>query len=264
MTDSMMITDTAQFVLFSLIMMRMAGFVLLNPILGRNSIPMIAKSGFILVLTLLLYSFSQGEVIEVESTLSYSLLLMKEFVIGYFLGFVMQLFSMVITFAASVIDFQMGISMAMVFDPMNNAQVPLSGSIYNVYYMLLFFAVDGHLAMMKILLTSADVVPYGAITFSRGAFWAMLDIFSECVVLAMKLAFPILAAEFIITMGMGILMKMIPQINVFVVQVQIKIIVGLALFLFLFSPMSDSISNLISNMLREMQGILQMFSGLSQ
>lgn len=154
------VLDTSQFLLFSLIMMRMAGFILLNPILGRNSIPMIAKSGMILVLTLLLYSVSQGERIEVESSLTYSLLLMKEFVIGYFLGFVVQLFSMVITFAAAVIDFQMGISMAMVFDAQNNAQIPLSGSIYNVYYMLLFFAVDGHLAMMKILLTSAQVVPY--------------------------------------------------------------------------------------------------------
>lgn len=252
------IMDTSQFLLFSLIMMRMAGFVLLNPILGRNSIPMIAKSGFILVLTLLLYSFSQGEKIEVESSLDYSMLLMKEFIIGYFLGFVIQLFSMVITFAAAVIDFQMGISMAMVFDAQNNAQIPLSGSIYNVYYMLLFFAVDGHLAMMKILLTSAQVVPYGSVVFSRGAFWAMLDIFSECIVAAMKLAFPILAAEFIITMGMGILMKMIPQINVFVVQIQVKIIAGLVLFLFLFSPMSDSIGDLITNMLRQMQETLRM------
>ena len=102
------VLDTSQFLLFSLIMMRMAGFILLNPILGRNSIPMIAKSGMILVLTLLLYSVSQGERIEVESSLTYSLLLMKEFVIGYFLGFVVQLFSMVITFAAAVIDFQIG------------------------------------------------------------------------------------------------------------------------------------------------------------
>lgn len=84
----MVITDTAQFMLFSLIMMRMAGFVLLNPILGRNSIPTIAKSGFILVLTLLLFSFSQGEAIETGSSLTYSILLIKEFVIGYFLEYI--------------------------------------------------------------------------------------------------------------------------------------------------------------------------------
>lgn len=254
----MLITDTAQFMLFSLIMMRMAGFVLLNPILGRNSIPMIAKSGFILVLTLLLYPFSQGEALEVSSALEYGILLMKEFVIGYFLGFVIQLFSMVITFAASVIDFQMGISMAMIYDAQNNAQIPLSGSIYNAFFMLLFFASDGHLAMMKILLTSADVVPYGQVAFTSHAFWAMLDIFSECVVMAMKFAFPILAAEFIVTMGLGILMKMIPQINVFVVQIQVKIIVGLVLFIFLFAPMSDVLGDLITAMLQQMKDILQL------
>ena len=257
----MVITDTAQFMLFSLIMMRMAGFVLLNPILGRNSIPMIAKSGFILVLTLLLFSFSQGEAIETGSSLTYSILLIKEFVIGYFLGFVIQLFSMVITFAAAVIDFQMGISMAMIYDVQNNAQIPLSGSIYNTFFMLLFFASDGHLAMMKILLTSADVVPYGSVVFSSQAFWAILEIFSECIVWAVKFSFPILAAELIVTVGLGILMKMIPQINVFVVQIQVKIILGMVLFLFLFSPMAESLSNLITAMLRQMQDFLQLLAG---
>ena len=72
----------------------------------------------------------------------------------------------------------------------------------------------------------------------------------------MKLAFPILAAEFIVTMGLGILMKMIPQINVFVVQIQVKIIVGLALFLFLFAPMSDVLEDLITSMLQQMRDIL--------
>lgn len=257
----MVIPDTAQFLLFSLIMMRMAGFVLLNPILGRNSVPIIAKAGFILVLTLLLYSFSQAEAIEVNSPLVYGMLLLKEFVMGYFLGFTMQLFSMVITYAAAIIDFQMGLSMAMIYDEQNNAQIPLSGSVYNVFFMLLFFAADGHLAMMKILLTSSDVVPYGEVAFSSGAFWAILDIFSECIVLAVKFAFPILAAEFIITMGMGILMKMIPQINIFVVQIQVKIILGLVLFLFLFSPMGDALGDLISSMLRHMQDILQLLAG---
>ena len=257
----MVITDTAQFMLFSLIMMRMAGFVLLNPILGRNSIPMIAKSGFILILTLLLFSFSQGEAVEMGSSLTYSLLLLKEFVIGYFLGFVVQLFSMVITFAAAIIDFQMGLSMAMIYDAQNNAQIPLSGSIYNAFFMLLFFASDGHLAMMKILLTSADVVPYGGVVFSSGAFWSILDIFSACIVWAVKFAFPILAAELIVTVGLGILMKMIPQINVFVVQIQVKIILGLVLFLFLFSPMSDALGNLITAMLRQMMNTLQLLAG---
>lgn len=253
----MPIIDTEQFMLFSLVMMRMAGCVLLNPILGRNSVPMYVKSGLILVLTFLVYSFSQGDSIEVGSTLAYSVLLMKEFLVGYFLGFVVQLFSMVITFAAAVIDFQMGMSMAMIYDAQNNAQIPLSGSIYNVFFMLLFFASDGHLAMMKIILTSAEVVPYGQVAFASGAFWAMLDIFSECILMAMKLAFPIMAAEFIVTMGLGILMKMIPQINVFVVQIQVKIIVGLLLFLFLFGPMSDFLKNLITDMLRQMKDILQ-------
>ena len=93
----------------------------------------------------------------------------------------------------SLIDFHMGLSMASVYDPASGAQVALTGSVLNIYYMLLFFVADGHLALMKILVTSADVVPYGQIAFGPDVWNAMLVIFTECTVLAVKLAFPLIA-----------------------------------------------------------------------
>ena len=54
----MLLSNTAQLTLFSLILMRMSGFILLNPILGRKNIPMVIKSGMIMILTTAIYSFS--------------------------------------------------------------------------------------------------------------------------------------------------------------------------------------------------------------
>ena len=53
--------DIAYLTLFSLILMRMSGFVLLNPILGRRNIPAIVKAGLILTLTVAVYSYSDKE-----------------------------------------------------------------------------------------------------------------------------------------------------------------------------------------------------------
>lgn len=253
----MLLNDTAHFMLFSLIMMRMAGSVLLNPVLGRKSIPMIAKSGFILVLSLLVYSFSEGTEIQVSSSIVYGFLLLKEFAVGFVLGFVMQLFLMVLTYAGGIIDFQMGLSMAMIYDVQNNAQIPLTGSLLNTWFMLLFFAVDGHHALIQIIITSADVVPYGEVAITTAAGTAILNIFIECIVLAVKLAFPILAVEFIAEIGVGILMKMIPQINVFVINVQLKLIIGLVMLVFLFSPIGNMLGSLISQMMNSMQDVLK-------
>ena len=243
--------DIAYLTLFSLILMRMSGFVLLNPILGRRNIPAIVKAGLILTLTVAVYSYSDKEVLEITSNIEYAFLLLKEFAAGYVVGYVIELFFFVISYAGFIIDFQMGLSMATVYDPQSNAQLPISGSIFQAYFMLLFFAVDGHLALMKILITSADIVPYGGILG-----WHMVELFTECIVLAVKFSLPILAAEFLVEIAAGILNKIVPQINIFVINIQLKVIVGLVLLVVLFSPMSEYITKIISTMLKTIQGIL--------
>ena len=154
----MSISNTAQLTLFSLILMRMSGFILMNPILGRNNIPVRVKAGFIFILTMVVYSASMEEALEIVSTIEYGFLLLKEFAAGYVIGYVMHLFFFIISFAGYIIDYQIGLSMATVYDPQSNAQMPVTGSVYQAWLILLFFAVDGHLALMKILLDRKSVV----------------------------------------------------------------------------------------------------------
>lgn len=247
----------AQFMLFSLIFIRMSGFILLNPVLGRRNIPMIIKAGVIICLSIIVWTASPSKEIGIDSTLEFGILLIKEFLLGYLLGFVMELFFLVIVYAGAVIDFQMGLSMSTIYDVQHGTQVALTGTILNVYYMLLFFAVDGHVALMKILLESGKIVPYGAFTISDMSSQAILTIFIECILLAVKLAFPIIAIEFLAEMGVGILMKMIPQINIFIVNIQLKIIIGFIVLLILIIPIENTLGTIITKMLNEMIGILK-------
>lgn len=249
--------DIGQIMLFSLILMRMSGFILLNPILGRRNIPGYVKGGTVMVFTLMLYSFSSAQVPEPVTSVEYAVLLIKEFAMGYVIGFVMELFVMIITYAGTIIDFQMGLSMATVFDPQSNAQVAVTGSIFHAYFILLFFAVDGHLALFKLLIQSSEIVPYGQVVIGTKVAWTMLEIFTQCIVMAIKFAFPIMAIEFITEIAVGILMKVIPQINVFVVNIQAKVLVGLLMLIFLFSPMSDYVGFIISQMLLTVENMIR-------
>lgn len=250
--------------LFFLIAMRMSGFVFLNPVLGRRNIPAMVKAGLALCLTVMLYTTAESQEmaqVEAESSLMFALLLFKEFALGYLLGFVMQLFDMVMTFAGTVIDFQMGISMAMVYDPQNGGQVALTGNIFQIYFLLLFFAVDGHLALFRILVTSAEAVPYGAVAFSQSTAWGLLDLFVQCVVFAVQMAFPFLAFEFVVQIAVGILTKLNPQINLFVLSIQLKLTIGLILLMFLVSPIGSYIGNMITTMMDTLSDILKAAAG---
>lgn len=252
----MLISDTAHLTLFSLVLMRMSGFILLNPILGRRNIPMTVKAGLILALTLPVYSFSSAEIPQVDNTIVYGVMLLKEFAVGYVIGFVTELFFMVITFAGFVMDFQMGLSMATVYDPQSNSQIPVTGGLLQAYFVLLFFAVDGHLALMKILLTSAEIVPYGGVLITQNIGMRIVEIFTQCIEMGVKFAMPILAAEFLVEMGVGILNKAVPQISIFVINIQLKIIVGLGLLVILFSPISDYVEKIVTTMVKTIEGIL--------
>lgn len=150
----------------------------------------------------------------------------------------------------------MGLSMSMVYDPQTNAQIAMSGNLYQIFYTLIFFAVDGHLVLIRMLLRSGELVPYGEVVFTQGLALAVLDLFRGCVVLAVRFAFPIIAIEFLVEVAVGIMMKMAPQVNVFVINIQIKIAVGFLVLLFLLSPMKSWLEDLMHQMLMTMQEFL--------
>ncbi|MBS5521585.1 MAG: flagellar biosynthetic protein FliR [Clostridiales bacterium] len=247
-----------QMTLFSLIFMRMSGFILFNPILGRRNISMTVKGGFIFILTLAVYSFSSGNISGAALNSPFTLLIayLKEFAVGYVLGFAVQLFIFIVNYGGYINDFQMGLSMATVYDSQSNAQMPLSGRIFETYMLLLFFAVDGHIALMHILLTSYTAVPYGDILFSDQLVPAILDIFKECIILGVKFAMPMMIILFLVEIGVGLLMKIVPQINIFVLNIQMKVIFGLVILLLLFSPLKDYMNQVINTMLTTLEQIL--------
>lgn len=248
-----------QIMLFSLIFMRMTGCILFNGFFGRKNIPAMAKAGFILVLSFLVYSSSAGFIIlDIRTPVVYGVYLIKEFAIGYVMGYVMSLVMYIIIFAGEFIDLQMGLSMSKIFDPQSNSSLSLTASLLNVLFALLFFSMNGHLAVLHLILTTGEIIPYGHVALSANLGPVILKFFSECTVLAVKLAFPIFAAEFLLEIGVGILMKAIPQINVFVVNIQMKILLGFLILLLIFSPVGEFLQDLIVLMIDALKNSLML------
>ena len=244
------------FVFFSFVLMRMAGFILLNPIFGRKNIPGIVKSGLVLALAMIVFTSQPQQQMVLSGMFEYAVLLIKEFAAGGAVGFVISLFLYVIIFAGEMIDMQLGLSMAKIFDVQSNASIALSATYYNILFMFLFFAMDAHLAIIHIILNSAEIIPYGQAVFGQNLAQAILDMFILCTNLAVKMAFPVIAIEFLCAVGMGILMRAIPQINIFIVDIQLKIFVGLLVMLLVFSPIADFLNSLVLLMIDNVREIL--------
>ena len=92
---------------------------------------------------------------------------------------------------------QIGLSMSKVYDPQSNVSMPLTASLLNAMFVLIFFVSNGHLTMIRIFTQLCVVVPYQGLVFHTGMFWELVQLFSLILIYAVKMALPILAAEMI-------------------------------------------------------------------
>ena len=97
---------------------------------------------------------------------------------------------------------------------------------------------------------------YGGISIGHDLTNLALELFIECTVLSVKLCMPILAAELIGQLGMGVLMKVIPQINVFSINIELKVLIGLALLVLLMTPFSEFLLEAERTMLNSLHNLL--------
>ena len=245
------------------IIMRMSGFTLFSPIFGRNGIPGYFRAGLILVLSLSTYSAaSELEAVTPPVTLlEFSVRLVSEMGVGFVFSIITRLFFYIPEQAGEILDTQMGMSMARSYDPGSQNNLTVTANLLNMLMLLLFFEANGHLTLLRLAITSGEIVPFGSAAFGEAAANYIMELFAECVLLAVKLGLPILGAELLGQVGMGVLMKAIPQINVFAINIELKVIIGMVMLLLLIQPMSDFLLETESIMLGAARDMLPLLTG---
>lgn len=244
---------------YILVLVRMAGMIAFNPLLARRNVPAYVRTGLVFTLTLLI---APGVTIsgDIATSLDLVAAIIKELLAGLLLGFVFHMFYYMLFFVGELMDTQFGLAMAKVFDPSTNVQMSLSSDIINILFVLYIFVSDSHLVLIHMFATSFDLVAAGSFSISSDIISHMLELFISVFSLALRLALPFIAVEFILEITMGILMKLVPQIHVFIINIQIKIITGIALLLLLASPIAAFIENYTGIMFNSMRDLLTAIS----
>ena len=254
--------DWTSLYLFMLVTGRMTGMIVFNPILGRRGIPNMVRAGFILLLSVCVYVMTPLRGLVIPNTLlGLALPFLMELFLGYVLGLVVNIFFYIPVMAGATIDMQMGLSMASTYDPASGIQVTATTNILNAMMSLLFFAANGHHTLIRVMANSGRIVPFGQVALGDDLYAALIQVFLDCTSLGVKLAMPILAAELLGQVGMGILMKVIPQINIFVINIDLKVIIGMLLLLILVAPFGEFLLEAETEMLLALQRLLPLMSG---
>lgn len=218
--------------LFLLVMMRMTGLVVFNPVFGRRNVPNMLKAALAFMLAVvagLPMEPATGEELALytSNVVMFMLLAAKELIFGYLIGLIVNMYFSIVTIAGEIMDLQMGLSMSRMYDPGSNIQMPLAGSFFNIALIFMFFITNSHMSMIQMTVISFDISPVMSFHFNSSIGASIFNLFAHVFMLSLKFAFPIMAAELVAETGIGIIMRAVPQINVFVVGVQLKVIVAI-------------------------------------
>ncbi|WP_322819148.1 flagellar biosynthetic protein FliR [Tepidiforma sp.] len=213
---------------FLLILIRTASMLVASPLLSHRGIPAQAKIGFAVFTALVLTPITplpSGRAPETLGRLVDDVL--REALFGLGLGLSMNIVLIGLQMASRIIGLQVGFGLGAVFDPITGTEFGVFDQFYSLLVTLVFFAIDGHHLVVQALAETLQAVPPG--TFDPFAITpsGITALVAGLTVTALRIAMPIMAALLLTDVGMGIVARTVPQVQILIVGAPIKIGIGL-------------------------------------
>ena len=218
----------AEFERFLFVFFRVGALILFVPVLGSRQIPSSMKIGFILFLSIVIFPLVQDRPVpEPQGIFELSTFLISDVTIGLGIAFIARLIFTAVQIAGTVVDFQMGFGVVNVLDPQTDTQVSVTAQFHNIIAILIFLAIDAHHFIIQAIVESFFIINPAEINFASITPKYMLYLFSATFTTAVKIAAPIMAILFFLSVGLGLVARTVPQMNVFIVGFPLQIGVGL-------------------------------------
>lgn len=238
---------------FLLILVRMASFVFVAPFFSTRGIPNQVKIAISIFIAYLMYSYNQPHIYpEYNTVLGYSIIVMKEVAVGLFLGEGTQLVTTIVLFAGRIIDMEVGLSMANVFDPTTNQQSSITGVILQYGTMIILYTTGLHRFLLKAIAETYQLIPVNKVNFNLDhLLHTVITFLGDYIIIGFRICLPIFASITLMNIVLALLAKLAPQMNMFSVGIQLKLLAGLTV-LVLTIGMLPSICDFITREIQQM------------
>jgi flagellar biosynthetic protein FliR len=223
---------------FILVLLRVSAIIVTIPVISETAIPVQIKAALSLLISLIIFPLVLP---KIPQPANYQVLILMyrmagEVMIGVIIGYAAKFVFAGIQIAGEMIGFQMGLSIANVIDPLTSKQVSTIADLQYLIAMLVFLAVDAHHFFFSAIIQSYSILNPLTFHFSGQLMQAIFDFSSEMFVVAVKLGAPLMAVMLFTNVGLGIIARTVPQMNIFIVGFPLQISIGL-IFLGLTAPL---------------------------
>lgn len=238
-----------------LVFTRIASIIFIVPVFGNSNIPIRVKAAISMFLSLIVMNLVDYTAVSYEGVLGYSILVVKEAITGTLIGMGSGICLYILNFSGHMMDMEIGFAMAMELDPTTKVQTTISSVLFTNLFMLMFIVSDMHYFIIDAMFDSYQLIPIGGAKFSPSLYQIFVKYISDYFVIGFRIILPVFACTLLLNVILGILAKVAPQMNMFVVGMQLKVFVGLAL-LFVLMSLLPGITDFLFD---EMQMLTKLF-----
>ena len=209
---------------------RISAMLLIAPVLSMDSVTVKIRIIIAIALTIAIYPVLDWPVIDPVSG-DGLIEIFHQALMGILMGLFLQVITAAFVVAGQTISTTMGLAMATLADP-NFGTVPVIGQLLTILGTLIFLSIGGHVILIEMLLESFRLVPIGERLLLTEIYPELIAWSSTIFLGAVLIAIPILCVMLLIQIGLGIVARASPQLNIFAVGFPAMIIVGLFVLIF--------------------------------
>lgn len=227
----------SQLVVYILTFARVGSVMMIMPGIGDSFVSPNIRLAFALAFTVVVSPVTATYLPEVTSNTQLVYLIISEIMIGLFIGTIARIFMAALDVAGMLISMNVSLANAQIFNPQMAGQGSIVGVFLSICGVVLLFATNLHHMLIYGMIDSYKTFPTGALP--------MMDDMAQTIVLAVSKSFMIgfyMAAPFLVVtlflyIAMGVLGKLMPQIQVFILAIPVQIMLGLLVMILVFSTM---------------------------
>jgi len=239
---------------------RVSAFIFVAPFFSLTNVPRRMRAGLAFFIALVIFPVLPKGTLAYSTVIEYAILVIRESIAGLLIGLSASICYSIISFAGRIIDMEIGFAMVSVLDPISKEQTSITGTFYNYVFMLILVCSDMPRYLLRAIVDAYQLIPLGKVQFDMTHLYnSFLTYMADYLIIGFRIVLPVFAVTLVMNIILGVLAKVAPQMNMFVVGIQLKIFAGLTT-IFITIGMFNNVSNYVFTEMKKM--IVSMIQGM--
>jgi flagellar biosynthetic protein FliR len=242
--------------LFFLATVRVGSFVISSPLFGMRGVPTPIRVVISFILGLAVVSFTGLPSEDLLSSLNFIFIVLVEIAVGLTAGLIVTIWFSSVALAGEKMATSAGLGYAAQIDPQAGGQTPVVSVILNLFLIVLFVSLDGHLLMLRVFFESFSILPIGSMPPPMVLIGAGIKAAGSMFIAASLIMLPVVGIILMINVSAGVMTRSAPQLNLFSFVFPVTILSAFIILYFSTGTMALAFSDLIFSSIEALEDLM--------